>query len=136
MINAKAALTELWRRRNQQPPVPNPTNLDTIDGYTPPPPPLVTGPCFIITATGNPHSIMNPQIQYLREYRDGVILQSKFSSTFKRLEDVYYKLSSSFAMKMRKSPVIRKLVSFFVVFPFIGLVKGLLSLKLLLRKTS
>jgi hypothetical protein len=83
--------------------------------------------CFIATAAFD--SPLNHHVQFLREYRDKVLLQSTFRAPFERLLNTYYKFSPPIATKMRQSKTLKRLVKYSIVYPIVIHLKSMLSLK-------
>ncbi|MGI0007840.1 MAG: CFI-box-CTERM domain-containing protein [Nitrosotalea sp.] len=81
--------------------------------------------CFIATAAMD--SEIHPHVQFLREYRDNILLRSTHKEQFEKLLDRYYKFSPPIAEAMNKDKNLKRVVKYMVVYPII------LSLKILLK---
>jgi hypothetical protein len=81
--------------------------------------------CFIATAAMN--SEIHPHVQFLREYRDKILLRSSHKEQFEKLLDWYYKFSPPIAEAMNKDKNLKTVMKYVVVYPII------LSLKILLK---
>jgi hypothetical protein len=92
-------------------------------------PSLAVSPCPCFLATAAFGSQLAPQVQYLRNYRDTVILQSTFRPAFERLLNRYYKLSPPIALKMHQSETLRTLIKYMIVYPIISIIKTLVSIR-------
>ena len=68
-------------------------------------------------------STLLPHIDYLRVFRDQIVMKSVFKPHFQRLLDRYYRVSPHVVMKMDKSLWYRNSVKYFLVFPFVFLTK-------------
>ncbi len=77
--------------------------------------------CFIATAAYG--SELEPPVQFLREFRDDVILQGKCKKTFESILNVYYKFSPPIAEQMRKNKPFKIIMKYSIVFPFVALAK-------------
>lgn len=78
--------------------------------------PVVKG-CFIATAALG--SELHPHVQLLRDFRDNILLQSRYKTTFENLLDRYYRLSPPIAHKMEQHALIKQLLRYFLVFPIV-----------------
>ncbi|GAG04815.1 unnamed protein product, partial [marine sediment metagenome] len=56
---------------------------------------------------------------FLRMYRDEVVLKSVFKTQFERLLARYYQFTPYVVRKMNESPLYEKLVKYFIAFPFV-----------------
>lgn len=81
--------------------------------------------CFIATAAMD--SEIHPHVQFLREYRDNILLRSSHKEQFEKLLDWYYKFSPPIAEAMNKDKNLKKVMKYVVVYPIV------LSLKILLK---
>jgi len=77
-----------------------------------------SGRCFIATAAYD--SELDPPVQFLREFRDDVVLQSRFQKPFEKILDVYYKVSPSIADQMREHRTLKYFMKYSVVWPFVA----------------
>jgi hypothetical protein len=73
--------------------------------------------CFIATAAFG--SSLDPHVQILRSFRDEIVMQSRFKKHFERILEIYYLLSPSIARSMEQNQIIRKVIKYGVVYPFI-----------------
>ena len=92
----------------------NPDNI-TMDGDK-----FVTAifeKCFISMVTAG--SMLASHVNFLRMYRDEVILKSVFKTQFERLLTRYYKFTPYVVRKMNESPLYEKLVKYVIAFPFV-----------------
>lgn len=76
--------------------------------------------CFIATAAYG--SELAPPVQFLREFRDDVILKSRFSSGFEKLLEGYYWFSPPIAKAMIRNKPFKYFMKYTVVWPFIATV--------------
>jgi len=89
--------------------------------------------CFIATAAYG--SEMAPTVQFLREFRDDVVLKSRFKRGFENILGVYYSFSPSIAELMKRNKAFKYTLKYTVVWPFVALSKVTAFLiKLLLIK--
>jgi len=73
--------------------------------------------CFVrILTTG---SVLASHVNFLRMYRDEVVLKSVFKTQFERLLTRYYQFTPYVVRKMNESPLYEKLVKYFIAFPFV-----------------
>ena len=111
-----AFLDDLWSTwedlRATQPTSPNtPTNTQNNGGR-----------CFIATAAYG--SELAPPVQFLRDFRDDVVLQSKFQRTFEKILNVYYSFSPSIANLMKQNKPFKYMIKYSVVWPFVALARA------------
>jgi len=85
--------------------------------------PIVKG-CFIATAAMG--SAMHPHVELLRQFRDEILLQSKYKGAFERLLDKYYLLSPPVARRMNQSHTLKLLLRYALVYPVVFGIKGIL----------
>jgi len=90
--------------------------------------------CFIATAAFG--SKLNPHVQFLREFRDEIVLRSMFKAPFEWLLNGYYKFSPSIARKMEEISPLKKLVKYSIVYPFVYCAKGVAFLVLAIRRLT
>ncbi|HIH44554.1 MAG TPA: hypothetical protein HA257_05620 [Candidatus Methanoperedenaceae archaeon] len=77
----------------------------------------VVARCFIATAAmGSP---MHPHVVMLRDFRDTVLLQSRFRDAFEGLLDVYYGFSPPIALAMTRNKHLRRLLRYILVYPIV-----------------
>lgn len=89
---------------------------------TPNPTPNPTSRCFIATAAYG--SELEPPVQFLREFRDDVVLKSKFKRMFEFILNIYYKFSPPVADQMRKNKPFKIIMKYSIVLPFVALVRS------------
>jgi hypothetical protein len=88
-------------------------------------PPLVKG-CFIATAAmGSP---LHPHVQLLRDFRDNILLKSRYKQTFENLLDKYYIFSPPIARKMDKHIALKFILRYALVYPVVFGIKCMLPL--------
>lgn len=78
--------------------------------------------CFIATAAYG--SELEPPVQFLREFRDDVVLQSRFQKPFEKILNVYYSFSPTIAEHMRKHQSFKYFMKYSIVWPFVALAKA------------
>lgn len=88
-------------------------------------PPIVKG-CFIATAAMG--SELHPYVQALREFRDNILLQSKYKDTFENLLDKYYRFSPPIAKLMKKSKLVKITFKIGLVYPIVFSIKAILPI--------
>lgn len=76
------------------------------------------GICAIATAAYG--SELEPPVQFLRNYRDDILLKSKLRKSFENLLDFYYKFSPPIADKMLSNKPFKYLMKYSVVLPFVS----------------
>jgi len=79
------------------------------------------GRCFIATAAYG--SELEPPVQFLREFRDEVVLKSKFKKIFEFILNIYYKCSPPIANQMRKNKPFKMIMKYSIVLPFVILAR-------------
>lgn len=102
------------------------TGSTTPSGGSPSGPSGPSGPgggCFIATAAYG--SELEPPIQFLREFRDNVVLQSRFKNSFEKSLDIYYKFSPPIATLMKQNKPFKYIMKYTVVWPFVALAKAM-----------
>ena len=73
--------------------------------------------CFVaMVAIG---SMVVPHVQFLRAYRDEIILKSVFKNRFEQLLDRYYQFSPRVVKKMEVSSIYKRFVKYLIAFPFV-----------------
>jgi len=126
----------------------NDENLFILPGSTPPPEPPPPGPppseppspgkgpCFIATAAYG--SELAPQVHFLREFRDDVVLNSRFRRIFEESLNIYYKSSPPIADLMRQNKLFKYTMKYSVVWPFVALARtaAFLINPFIIRKTK
>ena len=78
--------------------------------------------CFIATAAYG--SELAPPVEYLREFRDNVVLPSKFGGTFDKILETYYKFSPPIAEAMYQHKYFKYFMKYTIVVPFVFIVKS------------
>ncbi|MHB8602951.1 MAG: CFI-box-CTERM domain-containing protein [Nitrosotalea sp.] len=81
--------------------------------------------CFIATAALD--SEIHPHVQFLREYRDKVLLKSSHKKQFEKILDWYYSCSPPVAETMNRDKNLKRVMKYMIVYPIV------LSLKILVR---
>jgi len=89
---------------------------------TPTPTPPPTGNCFIATAAYG--SELSPPVQFLREFRDDVVLKSRFQKPFEDVLNVYYKFSPPVAELMKSNKSFKYAMKYSVVWPFVAVARA------------
>jgi hypothetical protein len=79
------------------------------------------GRCFIATAAYG--SELEPPVQFLREFRDDVVLRSRFQKPFEKILNIYYSFSPPIAEQMRKHQLFKYAMKYSLVWPFVALAK-------------
>ena len=74
--------------------------------------------CFIATAAMG--SELHPHVQFLRDYRDSVILKSSYRGQFLKILDFYYTFSPPIALKMEKNKLTKFVIKYTTVYPIIA----------------
>jgi hypothetical protein len=90
------------------------------------------GICFIATAAFG--SELDPHVQFLRNFRDDVVLKSIFKNTFKWLLRQYYKFSPPIARKMKANSLLKNTIKYSIVYPFVLCTKAVALLALTIQK--
>ena len=78
--------------------------------------------CFIATAAYG--SELEPPVQFLRDFRDSVVLQSRFQKPFGKILDEYYKFSPPIAELMRQNKPFKYTMKYVAVWPFVALARA------------
>ncbi len=81
--------------------------------------------CFIATAALD--SEIHPHVQFLREYRDKILLKSSHKKQFEGILDWYYRYSPTVADAMNRDKNLKRIIKYMVVYPIV------LSLKILVK---
>lgn len=79
-------------------------------------PPIVKG-CFIATAAMG--SELHPHVQLLRDFRDNILLQSRYKNTFENMLDRYYQFSPPIAKRMNEHAIIKQILRYLLVYPIV-----------------
>jgi hypothetical protein len=82
--------------------------------------PIVKG-CFIATAAMG--SDLHPHVQSLREFRDNILLQSRYKGKFESLLDKYYLLSPPIARAMERNLYLKLFLRYSLVYPTVFAIK-------------
>jgi hypothetical protein len=82
--------------------------------------------CFIATAAYG--SELEPTVQFLREFRDDMVLRSKYRRAFGELLEVYYRFSPSIADRMEQNKALKQLMKHTVVRPTVTFLRALVRL--------
>jgi len=80
------------------------------------------GICFIATAAYG--SELAPPVQFLREFRDDVVLKSRFQKSFENFLNVYYKFSPPVAELMKRNKTFKHAIKYSVVLPFVAVARA------------
>lgn len=73
--------------------------------------------CFIATAAYG--SELSPSVQFLREFRDNIVLKSRFRGFFEKILEIYYTFSPCIARKMEEKRVFKYFMKYMAVLPFL-----------------
>jgi hypothetical protein len=87
--------------------------------------PIVKG-CFIATAAMD--SELHPYVQSLRDFRDNILLKSKYKNTFEHLLEKYYRFSPPIARYMKKNKLIKLILKYVLVYPIVFGIKIVLPI--------
>lgn len=82
--------------------------------------------CFIATAAMG--SEIHPHVQFLRVYRDSVLLKSSHKKQFEKVLEFYYKFSPSIADAMNNDRHLKRTIKYLIVYPTVVLLKILVRL--------
>lgn len=82
--------------------------------------------CFIATAAMG--SELHPQVQFLREYRDNVLLKSSHKQQFEKVLDWYYKFSPPIAEAMNNDKNLKRAIKYMIIYPIVFSLKILVKL--------
>lgn len=88
-------------------------------------PSIIKG-CFIATAAMG--SALHPHVQLLRDFRDDILLQSRYKETFEHLLNKYYKISPPIAAKMNENRFVKLMLRYALVYPIVFGIKGILPI--------
>jgi len=77
------------------------------------------GRCFIATAAYG--SELAPPVQFLRDFRDDVVLKSRFQKPFEDALNVYYKFSPPIANLMSHNKPFKFAIKYTIVVPFLAI---------------
>jgi hypothetical protein len=87
--------------------------------------PIVRG-CFIATAAMD--SELHPYVQSLRDFRDQILLNSRYKGTFENLLEKYYRLSPPVARLMKKNQWLKLVLRYILVYPIVFTIKLVLPI--------
>jgi len=73
--------------------------------------------CFIATAAYG--SELAPPVQFLREFRDNIVLKSRYRRTFEKILDGYYVFSPPIANAMTEHKALKLVIKYVIVWPFV-----------------
>ena len=82
--------------------------------------------CFIATAALD--SEIHPHVQFLREYRDKVLLKSSHKKQFEEILDWYYRYSPHVAEAMNRDRNLKHVMKYMIVYPIVFSLKILVKL--------
>lgn len=74
--------------------------------------------CFIATAAYG--SELAPPVQFLRDFRDDIVLKSRFRRGFTTILDFYYVFSPHIADMMRRNKPLKYVMKYTIVWPFVA----------------
>ncbi len=77
--------------------------------------------CFIATAAYG--SDLEPPVRFLRNFRDNVVLQSRFQKPFNTILNVYYSFSPPIADAMYHNNAFKHIMKYSIVLPFVVLAR-------------
>jgi hypothetical protein len=78
--------------------------------------PIVKG-CFIATAAMG--SELHPHVQLLRDFRDNILLQSRYKKSFENMLDHYYRFSPPIARTMQRHTALKMGLRYTLVYPIV-----------------
>ena len=81
------------------------------------------------TVSGSTLLVMHANIQFLRVFRDEIVLKSMFKASFEQILDRYYRFTPTINKRMETSPTFRNMVKC-IVYPFIVSTKWVASMAL------
>jgi hypothetical protein len=73
--------------------------------------------CFIATAAMN--SQIHPHVQFLREFRDSVLLKSSHKKQFENILEFYYRFSPPVADAMNNDRNLKLVIKYMIVYPIV-----------------
>jgi hypothetical protein len=120
-----ASESEQWSKTHHQQPIRFVNNLEDVLEEEEERLPIVKG-CFIATAAMG--SDLHPHVQLLREFRDNILLRSKYKDTFEHLLEKYYIFSPPIAGAMNKNPYLKSFLRYSLVYPIIYAIKLILPI--------
>lgn len=77
--------------------------------------------CFIATAAYG--SELEPPVQFLKDFRDNIVLQSRFQKPFEKILNVYYSFSPPIADAMYRNKAFKYTMKYSIVLPFVALAR-------------
>jgi len=92
---------------------------------TSPPPPTTTSSPFCFIATAAFGSVDDPDVQFLREWRDTLRMHPLFGNAMRNLESLYYRISPRIARYLRRHEVARRLVRQQLLVPLVATLRRL-----------
>lgn len=93
------------------------------------------GRCFIATAAYG--SELESPVQFLRDFRDDVVLRSRFKKPLEKILDVYYSFSPPVAEHTRRHELFKYVMKYSLVWPFVAITKATaLGIRLFVKCTS
>ncbi len=81
--------------------------------------------CFIATAAYG--SAMHPHVEFLRSFRDEVVLRSEYGAGFENLLELYYRFSPAVAEDMKRNELLKHIVKYTIVWPTVTLLKTMVA---------
>lgn len=81
--------------------------------------------CFIATAAYG--SAMHPHVEFLRSFRDEVVLRSRYRTGFENLLELYYRFSPALAEDMKRNELLKHIVKHTIVWPTVTLLKAMVT---------
>lgn len=78
--------------------------------------------CFIATAAMG--SELHPHVNFLRSFRDDVVLKSNSKNAFTAMLNIYYTFSPFIAEAMERNDLLKSIIKLGIVYPFIYFIKG------------
>ena len=64
-------------------------------------------------------SELAPPVQFLREFRDNIVLKSRYSRVFEKCLDVYYIFSPPIAKAMIEHEALKFVIKYVIILPFV-----------------
>ena len=66
---------------------------------------------------------MEPSVQYLRDFRDDVLLQSRFREVFEGLFDIYYHVGPAVSHAMGRHSALKYAIRYGLIWPLVRVLK-------------
>ncbi len=82
--------------------------------------------CFIATAAMGSH--LHPHVRSLRNFRDDILLRSRYKTSFENLLASYYRLSPPVARAMSRNVMLKIFLRYALVYPIVFGIKAVLPL--------